>query len=1608
MRIGVDYRILAVGRELFHRGIGRYTQQQLRAVLDIDADNEYLLLCNSGNNLSLIDPKIASAPNLRIVEYEADKPTTPPLGDPATMLRQAEEYQQWVYGHDLDLFHATAPFLFERPVLVDFDVCPMVATFYDLIPLIFPAQYLTGWWRDQYLRTSSLLTRAARLIAISEAAKSDAATYLGFPSRRIDVAWPIPDSCFRPLGPEVLPASLARLRSRIGVPDEYVLTVSHLHHTKNLHTLLRGYSELPAALRSALPLVVCCHLDVHGTNYLRGEAARLGISDDIILTGLVSDEELTTLYNGATVVVHPSRYEGFGLPVVEAMQCGAPVITTTASSLPEAAGDAALLVDPDDGWGFARSIEELQADPARRQRMRERGLAHATRFDRQQLAEHTLQSYRGAVASAPEEDDNPRRPRLAVWTPLPPQQSGISDYSVELLSRLKRHYDIELFVDDDCLPPPTLLFQYRVKHYTAIERRQAQEPFDGFLYQMGGSLFHVYMYDALRAYPGVVVLHDLTWSHVLYTVASDNDDLDLFVRQLEALEGGAARQEFDVIHRMGPLERGPVLDSFLSEHPMLGDVVEHSVAQIVHVEQAAGELRERYEAARVFTIPMGVSDAPHHRHGADASVERARRGISGSTLVLGTFGIAHASKRLEDCVFAMAQLHRTNPDVLLLVVGRSLPDSYIKHIYALADSLGVAGNVRYLGHVSRADFDEYMAMCDVIINLRVPTATHMSAVLMRALAAGKPLIMTDLPEWRTIPDGVALRVPPEGDVVPAVVAHLEELAADASARNEIAARARSFYEREGTVESMADRYRRVLDMGGARVPARPAGHPPSPDGSPVMPLSFNKVCEIEDFSQPELVATIRDVCSYKLQKFPADFPKGTEHRKDWEIAMAVRTLRDFGALHSEATILGVAAGAEDTSFYLTREARQVFATDRYLDSGEWQPTAPLSMLVQPQDVAPFEFDANRLVVQHMDGRHLRYPDNTFDGIYSSGSIEHFGDLQDVANAAYEMGRVLKPGGVLTLSTEIRLSGPPGGIGWPGLTLLFSPENLQRFIIDASGLEPVDELDLDVSETTLSVRRDLTLAIQEHLAAAAARADGDERDDYSAWEFPHIILVHEGYAFTSVHLALRKSDSYPRVPNQWAKPSSETVASIEKYNHELVLDQAAKVRPAPAGQPTSVTGAPESVSQDPSEHVAVVRAGMVKMHSDCAEINERIGDLDQLLAAVDGHIATVDFEALNTRANGAIVTEHAGEIAGWAALVAERSDVIAAATETAGSGTDGLAPAEWHSAEVALNDLKFHAITDPRIGDQVTATLATGRSLDEPLVQLMLDVIAPGEKILDLGAHVGTFSLAAAAIGAHSLAVEASPQNAALLRASIARNGFRNVVVIEAVASDVPGEASFQPHGPWGQVVVSSDSNEVSEHPEVTVAAVTIDDLVDELGWRPLRFVKIDVEGWEIPVLRGMRRVLEAPDAPAVLYECNGHTLYPFGATPEALIREMEGFGYTSYLVEANRLVRVRPEELQPQTLVDYLAVKSVPMIEGWTVEPALTLEERVSRIVTDCSHANYNHRLYMARALERAEAEVMDHPEVMAVIEALHRDPLDEVRSAIAAWSLADDIVTVP
>lgn len=279
---------------------------------------------------------------------------------------------------------------------------------------------------------------------------------------------------------------------------------------------------------------------------------------------------------------------------------------------------------------------------------------------------------------------------------------------------------------------------------------------------------------------------------------------------------------------------------------------------------------------------------------------------------------------------------------------------------------------------------------------------------------------------------------------------------------------------------------------------------------------LSKLCEIEDFADPELRRIIRSVFEHELRRFGPSFPDSVEYRKHWEVAMTARTFEAAGLLNRATTLLGVGAGNEPTIFWLTNHARQVVATDLYLERDDWDASASVGMLMEPERYWPGPWEPRRLVVQHMDALDLRYPDGTFDGVFSASSIEHFGDLPDVERSLREIHRVLRPGGVATISTEYRLAGPPPGL--PGI-LMFDRRQLEQ-LIAASGLELLAPIDLSHSERTRAGVQAFAGSAADVRAHVATHGEIVFHElDWS--RYPQLVLSQEELVWTSVHVALQK-------------------------------------------------------------------------------------------------------------------------------------------------------------------------------------------------------------------------------------------------------------------------------------------------------------------------------------------------------------------------------------------------------------------------------------------------------------------------------------------------------
>jgi len=289
-------------------------------------------------------------------------------------------------AHDLDVLHVPSyrRMLWPRP-------CPLVATIHDLAPFRVAKKY--DWARMFYGRVVArmLSRRQDAIIAISDNTANDIVSFFSLPRKRITVIHNgVEHERFFPGDPEKAKAEAAR---RYNLRKPFFLYVARLEHPgKNHVPLITAFEEFKAATRSDWQLALGGS-DWHGAEAIHAAIKRSPFGNDIRRLGFVPDVQLPDLYRAADVFVYPSLYEGFGMPPIEAMACGCPVISSTRGSLAEVVEDAAAKVEPEDIHSIARELYILATDSGARNRLRAAGLAQARKFDWNRNAAETLRVY---------------------------------------------------------------------------------------------------------------------------------------------------------------------------------------------------------------------------------------------------------------------------------------------------------------------------------------------------------------------------------------------------------------------------------------------------------------------------------------------------------------------------------------------------------------------------------------------------------------------------------------------------------------------------------------------------------------------------------------------------------------------------------------------------------------------------------------------------------------------------------------------------------------------------------------------------------------------------------------------------------------------------------------------------------------------------------------------------------------------------------------------------------------------------------------------------------------------------------------------------------------
>jgi len=777
-----------------HAGLGRFSLELARALIRGRGAHEVQILLNT----RLVEPAARLVEEfLPLLGRDGIRRWQAPAGcaagdAPQSPQRRLAEHIRAQVIADIapDLLHlgsvfegwrhdvvTTWPAELERPAIA--------ATVHDLIPLTLRETYLDGLWRDAglvpwYSRCLDELAACAPLLANSEATRAEVLRHLHVPPERVIVIGGGVDARFAP--PARDPAARAALLQRYGLREGYLLYLGAGDPRKNEGLLLAAHAALPPALRAQHPLAIG-HVN---PPHLMAQAKAAGLGEgELICLPFIEEADLPAIYGAAALFVMPSLAEGFGLPLLEAMACGAPCIASNTSAMPEVMARSDALFDPRDAPGLARLMQRLLEAPELRADLAAHGPRRAREFSWDRVAGRAWRAFENGARPRPRSRPR-RRTSLAFVSPLPPAHSGIADYAGELAPVLAAHYAVTLV---SAVPPEGALAG-RMPWMSEAEFTRDGGRFDRVLYQIGNNPMHAAaVISLLPRVPGVVTLHDAA-------ITDLRNWIDARGNATESRHARIAREEG--------------YPAIFTTHEVAGSggPLAEALGVVLHSGHARWLLEVQYgpDALRHASV------LPHLRQRhilPSRAAARAALGLGEVEFILASFGLITPKKLPERVLAGFAALARLDPAARLVFVGGS-EDGCGPATLAEAARLGLAGRVMVTGRTAADTYRTWLAAVDVAVQLRRGSRGETSGAVKDGLIAGLPVIANRHGALAELEKSGCLLLPEAADV-PEVSAALVALWRDPGLRESMGIAGRAWAEAELSPARIGAGYARVIE-----------------------------------------------------------------------------------------------------------------------------------------------------------------------------------------------------------------------------------------------------------------------------------------------------------------------------------------------------------------------------------------------------------------------------------------------------------------------------------------------------------------------------------------------------------------------------------------------------------------------------------------------------------------------------------------------------------------------------------------------------------------------------------------------------------------------------
>lgn len=769
-----DHRSIAIdlqplqGYSSRRRGIGRYVLELVTAMVEDHAGRIHSLLVNPHRG---IPPELERFLGTGLVR--AHSPQAPIVdGDPP------------------DIYHVTSPF--ELDLTLD-EIWPKwarepsidtVVTLYDLIPTLFPDEYLADpIWKALHWARLEFVRHADLLLCISQATAADALEHLGLPPRRVtNIGTGVSDHFF---APHDRAGAMTQARGMVeGLKPGFLMYTGGIDFRKNLPGLLEAYSLLPDRIRRERQLVVVCRVLPDERDALTDQARVLGIEHDVLLTGFVPDATLSVLYQSADLFVFPSIYEGFGLPIAEAVLSGTLAIASDSSSMVEVVTDPDLRFDPTDPADIARCITNVLDTPDA-DALRDLQHQHiADNFHWQGVADRAIEAIDTLVPRPPIRAAH-RRGRIAMVTPVPPAQSGIADYSWHLADAIAQYVDVDLVVEDPQAQPPRMSPNINLISGPDLLARDDIVPYDEVIYVMGNSSHHAMAYDLMEQRRGSLMVHEARFTGFFEWYGSEQGYEPGWFRSF-------LREEYDGIE------------------PTLGDsgwlTYNEAAAEGLYLLGPLIDMADRVLTTSAFTEELAGLQRPDRRDditnvgfgypATEASEQNPE------VQWLATFGYQHEIKATDLIIEAFSLLTDEHPDLRLGIVGQ-IAAEFAPVIDDLIEDRELKDRVVVTARIEPDEYESWLRRTDIAIQLRRSTNGEVSAAVGDTLRFGIPTVVTALGPTGDLPNTIVTKVASDADAS-AIAAAIRELMTDPTSRSALSANAAA-YATEHSFDATAQR-----------------------------------------------------------------------------------------------------------------------------------------------------------------------------------------------------------------------------------------------------------------------------------------------------------------------------------------------------------------------------------------------------------------------------------------------------------------------------------------------------------------------------------------------------------------------------------------------------------------------------------------------------------------------------------------------------------------------------------------------------------------------------------------------------------------------------------